>query len=60
MNLKNNLYKRTLFCYEESLALLGGMWEMGVTLGVLPPQDPWEGIDVDIKVARILNCLKKK
>jgi hypothetical protein len=36
------------------------MWEMGMALGVLPPKDPWEGIEVDIRVARILNCLKKK
>lgn len=39
--------------YEESLALLGGMWEMGIALGVLPPKDPWGGIEVDIKVAII-------
>jgi len=36
------------------------MWELGMHLGVLPPEDPLEGIDVDIKVARILNCLKKR
>jgi len=46
--------------YDEALALLDGMWELGISLGVLPPEDPLEGIEVDIKVARILNCLKKK
>ncbi len=45
--------------YEEALALLDGMWELGISLGVLPPKDPLGGIDVDIRVARILNCLKK-
>jgi len=43
---------------EQSLQLLTAMWNEGVALGVLPPSDPWEGIDVDIRVARILNsCL---
>ncbi len=36
------------------------MWELGMSLGVLPPNDPLEGIEVDIRVAEILNCLKKK
>lgn len=46
--------------YDEALALLDGMWELGISLGVLPPKDPLEGIEVDIRVARILNCLKKR
>ena len=53
------LQKNTL-SYNTSLKLLDGMWEMAVALGVFPPKDPLEGIDVDIQVARILNCLKKK
>jgi len=45
---------------EQSLQLVTAMWKEGVVLGVLPPSDPWEGIDVDIRIARILNsCLTK-
>ncbi len=45
---------------EQSYELLTAMWKEGVALGVLPPSDPWEGFDVDIRVAGILNsCLKK-
>ena len=45
---------------EQSLQLLTAMWKEGVVLGVLPPADPWEGIDVDVRIAGILNsCLKK-
>ena len=40
---------------EQSLQLVTAMWKEGVVLGVLPPSDPWEGIDVDIRIARILN-----
>ena len=45
--------------FEEALKIFEAMWEEGVNLGVLPPKDPLEGIEVDIKIARIINCLKK-
>ena len=41
--------------YFESLRLFEGMWKEGVSLGVLPLKEPLEGIEVDIKIARILN-----
>jgi hypothetical protein len=46
--------------YSQSRELFSGMWEEAVTLGVFPPVDPMAGIDVDIRIARILNtCLTK-
>ncbi|MCK4418750.1 hypothetical protein KAV79_02985 [Candidatus Aerophobetes bacterium] len=45
--------------FEEALKIFEAMWKEGVNLGVLPPKDPLEGIEVDIKIARIINCLKK-
>jgi hypothetical protein len=44
--------------FSKALALFEAMWKEGVALGVLPPKDPLEGIEVDIRIARILNCLK--
>lgn len=44
--------------FEEALKIFEAMWKEGVNLGVLPPKDPLEGIEVDIKIARIINCLK--
>ncbi len=41
--------------YFDSLRLFEEMWKEGVFLGVLPPKDPLEGIDVDLRIARILN-----
>jgi len=47
--------------HSQSLNLLKGLWEEGVALGVLPPNDPLEGIAVDIRIARTLNsCSFKK
>ncbi len=57
---EDEFLRKSTLSYEQSLKLLDGMWEMGIALGVLPPEDPLEGIEVDIKVARVVNCLKKK
>jgi len=44
--------------HDQSLKLFTSLWEEGVLLGVLPPKDEMEGIDVDIRIARVLNsCL---
>jgi hypothetical protein len=46
--------------YKESLQIFEAMWNEGITLGVLPPEEPLEGIEVDINIAKVLNsCLKK-
>lgn len=44
--------------FREALHLYESMWKEGITLGVLPLSDPLEGIEVDIEIARVLNCLK--
>ncbi|MBI5561745.1 MAG: hypothetical protein HY894_02665 [Deltaproteobacteria bacterium] len=46
--------------HARALAIFTGMWEEAVALGVLPPKDPMEGIDVDIRVARILNSCSSR
>jgi len=45
--------------YQKSLRLFEAMWAEGVLLGVLPPGDPSEGVDVDIRIARILNSCSR-
>ena len=47
--------KMEKFDYDQSLRLFEGMWREGIALGVLPLKDPLEGIEVDIRIARILN-----
>ena len=41
--------------YLESLRIFEALWNEGVALGVLPLKDPLEGIETDIRIARILN-----
>lgn len=46
--------------YSKSLKIFEAMWVEAVNLNIWPPEDPMEGIDVDIKIAEVLNsCLKK-
>lgn len=46
--------------YTQSQKLFAAMWKEGVTLGVFPPAEPLAAVEVDIRIARILNtCLTK-
>jgi hypothetical protein len=41
--------------YFEGLKIFEAMWREGLSLGVLPLKDPLEGIEVDVRIAGILN-----
>lgn len=41
--------------YPKALRLFEAMWREGMALGVLPLKDPLEEIEVDIRIARMLN-----
>jgi hypothetical protein len=44
----------------DKFNLLDAMWQEGINLGVLPPEDQMEGLDADFRMAKALNsCLKK-
>ena len=40
---------------EKNLELFEAMWQEAKALGVIPLKDPLEGIEVDIRIAKILN-----
>jgi len=45
--------------YKKALRIFEALWQEAVSLKVLPSKDPLEGIEVDLRIARILNsCLK--
>ncbi len=57
---EDSLLRVEKLSHSQALRLLEAMWQEGVALGVLPPKDPLEGIEVDMRISRILNsCLKK-
>jgi hypothetical protein len=51
---KNNL------TFKEKLKIYESLWAEALLMKVLPSKDPLEGIDIDIKIAWILNSLHKK
>ena len=57
---KNFVKERGHLPFKHAMKLFSDMWNEGLRLGVLPPKEPLEGIEVDIKIAKVLNsCLKK-
>jgi len=51
--------KKQKLTYAEALKIFEGLWKERVSLKVLPPKNPLEGIETDTRLARVLNsCLK--
>ena len=58
--LEKEFISKERLSYTQSLKTFESLWVEGIKLGILPPKEPLEGIEVDIKIARVLNsCLKK-
>jgi len=53
---EQDLIRENRLSYDEASDILDAMWAEGVELNVLPPEDPLEGIEVDIRIARVLNA----
>ncbi len=43
--------------HRRNLRILAGMWREAVLLGALPPRDPLEGIEVEERIARVVNSV---
>lgn len=54
---EDELLRKEKIDYPAALRILDAMWDEARKLGVVPLKDPLEGIDVDIRIARILNDL---
>jgi len=44
---------------EENLRIFEILLEFAKEMGLLPPKDPLEGLEIDIKYARVINATKK-
>lgn len=42
---------------RQNFRLVEAMYEEAVSLGVFPLKDPLDGIEVDIKVAKVINSV---
>ncbi len=57
---QKKMLKNEQISFEKTLKIMDSLWREGVKLGVLPPKDILEGIEVDIKIASILNSCSKE
>lgn len=51
--------KRSKLSYKEAMKIFEAMWEEAKNLGVLPLKDPMDGVEVAIRIAKILNSCSK-
>ena len=56
---ENSFIAKNTLSYEQSLAIFESLWQEALSLGFSPLSNPLEGIEKNIKIARVLNsCLK--
>lgn len=55
---ERELAKRTKANYKKNLQIFDALLEHAKKLKVFPPKNLLEGIEVDIRIARILNSVK--
>jgi len=59
-NFEKKYIKKNNLTFKEKLEIYESLWAEALLMKVLPLKDPLEGIEIDIKIARILNSLHKK
>jgi hypothetical protein len=56
---ERELLAQSKLTHGQALSIVEGLRQEAVALGVWPPKNLLEGIEVDIEVARILNSCSK-
>ncbi len=51
--------KKETLSYRDALKIYESMWLEAKALGVLPLKNPMDGIEVKIRISRILNSCSK-
>lgn len=44
---------------RQKFKIINALYEEAIALGALPLKNPLEGIDIDIKIARVVNSVSK-
>ena len=55
---ENSLVRPSIADYQRNLQIFEALYREACSLGVLPLKDPLDGIDSDIRLARIMNVRK--
>ncbi|OHB46360.1 MAG: hypothetical protein A2545_01140 [Planctomycetes bacterium RIFOXYD2_FULL_41_16] len=54
---ERDLKKREKADYHQNLKIFEGMYKEAVYLNAIPLKDPLDGLEVDIKIARVINSV---
>lgn len=57
--LEKELIRREPVDIAKNFRLVSAMCREARALGVFPPKDPLEGIEINIKIARVVNAIPK-
>jgi hypothetical protein len=52
---EKKLLRKEKVDFTKKLAIVNAMYNEAVALGVIPMKNPLDGLDVDIKIARVVN-----
>ncbi|MFN3533756.1 MAG: hypothetical protein ACK4WB_00020 [Desulfatiglandales bacterium] len=59
MEFEREYIAKSIPSFSENLRIFEALYREAVSLGVLPLKNSLEGIEVDIRIAKILNSLKR-
>ena len=54
---ERNLKRKEKAAYAQNLMILEGMLEEAIHLKILPMKNPLDGIEVDLRIARVINSV---
>jgi hypothetical protein len=44
---------------KRNFRIVEALYKEAVALGVMPPKDPLEGVDVDLRISKVINSVSK-
>jgi hypothetical protein len=45
--------------FARNLQMIEAMYQHAVLLGAFPPKDPWDGFEVKVRMAKVLNSVPR-
>ena len=54
---EQDLIRKEKVNIQRNFQIFEAMYKEAVTLGIIPLKDPLEGIEIDIKIARVINSV---
>jgi hypothetical protein len=57
---ENQLAAEEKVDFFKNLEIYEALWHQAVTLGIFPLKDPYDGVEDDIRLARILSRLPQR